>query len=71
MENGMNVRLVEKMPDGELRQIEERIWDANMVSALEHVNYIVVGGKEYETVEGRLNLDEGTLELLIVPMQSA
>ncbi len=67
----MNVRLVEKMPDGELRQIEERIWDANMVSALEHVNYIVVGGKEYETVEGRLNLDEGTLELLIVPMQSA
>lgn len=68
--NGMNVVLFEKLPDGELREIEERNWSPHMVAALEHVNYIVVGGKEYETVEGRLNVDEGKLELLVVPMRS-
>lgn len=67
--NGMNVVLFEKLPDGELREIEERSWSSHMVAALEHVNYIVVEGKEYETVEGRLNVDEGKLELLVVPMR--
>ncbi|WP_379138911.1 hypothetical protein [Paenibacillus sp. sgz500958] len=67
----MSVILFEKMPDGELRVIEERIWNMNMVTALEHVNYLVVGGREFETVEGRLNVDEGKLELLLVPMRHA
>ena len=70
MEQGINVVLMEKTATGELVKIEERVWSMNMVAALEHVNYIVVGDKEYETVEGRLNVDLGSLELLLVPMQS-
>jgi len=65
----MSVILFEKKPDGELQIIEERLWNMNMVTALEHVNYLVVGGREYEAVEGRLNVDEGKLELLLVPMR--
>ncbi|MDU4694924.1 MAG: hypothetical protein E6Y08_03840 [Paenibacillus sp.] len=68
MDNGMSVKLYEKLPDGELRELEERVWSANMVAALEHVNYLVVGNREFETVEGRLNVDEGKLELLLVPI---
>lgn len=70
MDNGMRVILFEKLPEGELNKIEERVWSMNMVTALEHVNYIVVQGREFETVEGRLNVDEGTLELLLVPMRT-
>ncbi|MEC0131634.1 MULTISPECIES: hypothetical protein [Paenibacillus] len=66
----MSVVLIEKMPEGDLRVIEERTWSMNMITALEHVNYIVVGSKEYEAVEGRLNVDEGKLELLLVPMHT-
>lgn len=66
----MSVILFEKMPEGGLRLIEERMWSMNMVTALQHVNYLVVGSLEYETVEGRLNVDEGKLELLLVPMRS-
>jgi hypothetical protein len=70
VDNGMSVILFEKMPEGVLRVIEERTWSMNMIAALEHVNYLVVGSREYETVEGRLNVDEGKLELLLVPMRS-
>ncbi|MGF7046031.1 hypothetical protein J2T13_000493 [Paenibacillus sp. DS2015] len=70
MDNGMSVILFEKMPDGELRVIEERTWSMNMITALQHVNYLVLGSREYETVEGRLNVDEGKLELLVVPMRN-
>lgn len=66
----MSVILFEKMPEGVLRVIEERTWSMNMIAALEHVNYLVVGNQEYETVEGRLNVDEGKLELLLVPMRN-
>lgn len=66
----MSVILFEKLPEGDLRVIEERVWRMNMITALEHVNYLVVGGKEYETVEGRLNVDQGKLELLLVPMRT-
>lgn len=69
MDNGMKVILYEKMTDGSLRQIEERRWSMNMITALEHVNYLIVGRQEYETVEGRLNVDQETLELLLVPMK--
>lgn len=68
MNENMSVKLFEKMPDGEIREMEERSFNANMIAALEHVNYLIVGGKEYETVEGRLNVDEGKLELLLVPV---
>ncbi|WP_151733537.1 hypothetical protein [Paenibacillus tengchongensis] len=70
MDNGMQVVLFEKLPNGDLTIIEERVWSMNMITALEHVNYIVVSGREYEAVEGRLNVDEGKLELLLVPMRS-
>lgn len=66
----MSVILFEKLPEGDLRVIEERVWSMNMITALEHVNYLVVGTKEYETVEGRLNVDQGKLELLLVPMRT-
>ncbi|GJM74762.1 hypothetical protein HMSSN036_69780 [Paenibacillus macerans] len=68
MDQGMSVKLYEKLPDGELRELEERTWSVNMVAALEHVNYLVVGNREYEAVEGRLNVDEGKLELLLIPI---
>lgn len=66
----MCVVLMEKGAGGELRLIEERNWTMNMVAALEHVNYIVVGNQEYETIEGRLNVDLGRLELLLVPLHA-
>ncbi|WP_123040196.1 hypothetical protein [Cohnella candidum] len=71
MGNEMVVVLYEKLAGGELGQIDERTWTLNMVAALEHVNYVTVGGQEYETVEGRLNLDTGKLEILVVPMRNA
>ncbi|GKU76288.1 hypothetical protein [Paenibacillus sp. L3-i20] len=70
MDQGMKVVLMEKSANGDLHQIEERNWTMNMVAALEHVNYIVVGNREYETIEGRLNVDLGRLELLLVPINS-
>nr|WP_236335158.1 hypothetical protein [Paenibacillus auburnensis] len=70
MDNGMGVILLEKMPEGDLRVIEERTWSMNMITALEHVNYIVVGNREFEAVEGRLNVDQGKLELLLIPMRT-
>lgn len=66
----MTVVLLEKTATGGLQQIEERTWSRTMIAALEHVNYIVVGEREYETVEGRLNVDLGRLELLLVPIHS-
>nr|WP_089153443.1 hypothetical protein [Paenibacillus senegalimassiliensis] len=68
MAQEMSVKLYEKLPDGELKELEERVWSGNMIAALEHVNYLVVGKREFETVEGRLNVDEGKLELLLVPI---
>ncbi|MEF2966054.1 hypothetical protein V3851_09440 [Paenibacillus sp. M1] len=68
MDNGMNVKMLEKKPDGTIEQIDERSWSRAMMAALEHANYIVVGGREFEAVEGRLNVDEGVLELLLVPV---
>jgi len=70
LENGMGVVLLEKLSDGTLKQIEERTWSMNMIASLEHVNYIIVGAIEYETVEGRLNVDQGKLELLLVPLRN-
>ena len=70
MENGIVVTLYEKLPNGDLQQIDERLWSRNMVASLEHVNYVTVGGREYETLEGRLNLDKEKLEILVVLMRN-
>ena len=64
----IRVTLVVKEAGGELRQIDERMWNKTMLDALEHANYLTLGSSEYETVEGRLNIDSQTLELLVIPV---
>lgn len=70
MINGMAVIMYEKQPNGDLLLIDERTWDANMIASLQHVNYLTVSGREYQTIEGKLNVDNGKLELLVVPMNN-
>lgn len=62
----MNIVLYEKMTDGQLNQIHDQPWDEKLIQALDAANYILVGGKEYEMIEGRLNLDLHVFELLLV-----
>ncbi|MFD0692515.1 hypothetical protein ACFQZT_00255 [Paenibacillus sp. GCM10027628] len=62
----MNIVLMEKMADGQLRKISERPWDEKLIMALDAANYVLVGGNEYEMIEGRLNLDENVFELLLI-----
>ncbi|SDT49288.1 hypothetical protein [Paenibacillus herberti] len=66
----MKVVLYQKLPGGSLRKIDERSWSAEMIAALHHINYLTIGGEEYETVEGRLNMDEGVMELLLLSIGS-
>ncbi|MFD1953834.1 hypothetical protein ACFSL6_06460 [Paenibacillus thailandensis] len=65
MDTAIKVNVMEKLASGELREIDEREWTAAMIESLNHVNYIMIGGVEYETIEGRLNVDTGALELLV------
>lgn len=65
----MTVVLLQKLPGGELRKIDERQWTRDMMNALHHINYLTVGGEEYETIEGRLNVERGIVELLLVPVR--
>lgn len=65
----MTVVLLQKLPGGELRKIDERLWTRDMVNALHHVNYLTVDGAEYETIEGRLDVERGIVELLLVPVR--
>ncbi|WP_058304070.1 hypothetical protein [Gorillibacterium timonense] len=69
MDNGIDVVLYQKLETGELFLLEERTWNTNMVAALEHINYLIVDGQEYETLEGRLNVDTNKLELLLVSVR--
>ncbi|MCQ6562047.1 hypothetical protein [Paenibacillus mendelii] len=64
----IRVTLVVKEAGGKLEQIDERQWNKAMLDALQHANYLTVGSSEYETVEGRLNIDNQTLELLVIPV---
>ncbi|MUT68706.1 hypothetical protein [Paenibacillus sp. NEAU-GSW1] len=65
MGTGMKVCLIEKLSTGGLFTIDERVWSTEMIEALHHVNYLTHGGIEYETIEGRLNIDTGVMELLL------
>ncbi|CAI6087285.1 hypothetical protein COHCIP112018_05430 [Cohnella sp. JJ-181] len=65
----MTVVLLQKLPDGQLRKIDERLWTRDMLNALHHVNYLTVGSEEYETIEGRLDVEQGIVELLLVPVR--
>lgn len=66
----MRIMLYEKLLDGQLLQIGERAWDDKLIQALNVANFILVGGKEFEMIEGRLNLDIQVFELLLVAASS-
>ncbi|NQX67924.1 hypothetical protein HQN90_17525 [Paenibacillus alba] len=66
----MNITLYEKMVDGELQKISDRPWDEQLISALNVANFLLVNGKEYEMIEGRLNLDLNVFEILLVTVHS-
>ncbi|MEC0231127.1 hypothetical protein [Paenibacillus alba] len=66
----MNITLYEKMVDGELQKISDRLWDDKLISALNVANFLLVNGKEYEMIEGRLNLDLNVFEILLVTVHS-
>jgi cobalamin biosynthesis Co2+ chelatase CbiK len=62
----MTIVLYEKLPEGQLLKLSESAWDEQLIQALNVANFILVGGKEYEMIEGRLNLDLHVFELLLV-----
>ncbi|UKS24391.1 hypothetical protein LOZ80_22515 [Paenibacillus sp. HWE-109] len=62
----MTITLYEKLVDGQLQKISDRPWDDKLVQALNAANFVLVGGKEYEMIEGRLNLDLNVFEILLV-----
>ncbi|MCK9859888.1 hypothetical protein [Paenibacillus glycanilyticus] len=66
----MRVVLFVKDSERGLKLVDDREWDAAMIATLEHVNYLTVHGEEYQTLEGKLNLDAGQLELLVVKMNN-
>ncbi|SFD57662.1 hypothetical protein SAMN05216378_0499 [Paenibacillus catalpae] len=66
----MRVVLFVKDPERGLSQLDDREWDSAMIASLEHVNYLTLHGQEYQTLEGKLNLDAGQLELLVVRMNN-
>ncbi|MFS0837049.1 hypothetical protein [Paenibacillus sp. 1P03SA] len=63
-----NVLIIEKLENGELKTIDERNWNAAMLSLMEHANFLLVGGKEYEMIEGRLDVENQRLEVLVLPI---
>lgn len=64
-----NVIIIEKMENGDLIPIDEREWSTWMIAMLEHANYILVLDKEYEMVEGRLNVSTGKMEIMVISIR--
>lgn len=65
----MKVIVTEKTESGELRAIDWRDWNDAMISMLNHSNFLLVNGKEYEMLEGRLNVNDQNMELLVVEVK--
>ncbi|NBI30593.1 hypothetical protein [Chengkuizengella marina] len=63
---GTRVIIYEKLESGELSKLDERSWSEPLLKSLEHANYITIKEIEYEMVEGRLNIDEEVLEILVI-----
>lgn len=61
----MKIAIVEKKLSGEMNIIHESTWNEAQLSALNHANYLLVDGQEYEMLEGRLNVNSGLLEILV------
>ncbi|WP_438444735.1 hypothetical protein [Gorillibacterium sp. sgz5001074] len=66
----MKVVIMEKKDNGELTMVDSRDWNDSMIAMLNHSNYLLVQGKEYEMVEGRLNVDTQMMELLVLAVKS-
>ena len=66
-----HVIITEKMENGELIQVDERVWSIEMIAMLEHSNYLLINDKEYEMVEGRLNVNLGQMELLVISIRKS
>jgi hypothetical protein len=61
-----HVIIVEKMTTGELRTLDEREWNDSLLSSLNHANYLILNELEYEMIEGRIHVERGTMELLVI-----
>lgn len=66
----MNVIIMEKTEAGQLVQVDTREWNETMVAMLNHANYLLVGGREYEMVEGRLNVNDQVMEILVLAVKN-
>lgn len=66
---GTKIIITEKKESGELVSIDEREWSESAVALLNHANYLLVNGKEYEMLEGRLNVNDQILEILAVAVK--
>jgi len=64
----MRVLITEKKEDGQLEAIDRRDWTQDMLAALQHANYILLNGQEYEMLEGRLDVNEAMMEILVMPV---
>lgn len=66
----MKVIVTEKTEAGALRPIDERDWNDAMIAMLNHANYLLVNGSEYEMLEGRLNVNDQVMEVLVVAVKA-
>jgi hypothetical protein len=67
----MKVVISEKLDTGEMRELDQRQWSQEMLVSLNNTNYLLVNEREYEMVEGRLNVDQGLMEVLVVAAKSS
>lgn len=65
----MKVVIMEKTEAGELVALDARDWNDQMLAGMNHANYLLVNGKEYEMVEGRMNVNEPYLEILVLAVK--
>ncbi|RAU96542.1 hypothetical protein [Paenibacillus sp. YN15] len=65
----MKVVIMEKTEAGELVALDARDWNDQMIAMMNHANYLLVNGKEYEMVEGRLNVNEPYMEVLVLAVK--
>lgn len=65
----MKVAIRVKQESGELVTVDVRDWNDSMIAMLNHSNYLLVGGKEYEMMEGRLNVNDQVMEILVLAVK--
>ncbi|MCC2684757.1 MAG: hypothetical protein K0R75_1656 [Paenibacillaceae bacterium] len=65
----VKVILSEKFETGELKELDQREWSQDMLISLNNANYLLVNNKEYEMIEGRLNVTSGSMEVLVIAVK--